>query len=205
MTETPKKGNYIGQAWLVILLATLYGGALAGVQTTLGPIIEENKRNETYDVIPRLVEGADKAKTVEVRVTGLDGKPTRVYQANTTDEGHVGWVLPGTGLGFADRIDLLIGLGPQLTTITGIYVLDQKETPGLGNYITEDSFQQQFVGKRTDRRIGVVKTDPMADANEIRALSGATISSESVARIVNQTIANLKEAIAAHGEQSNHD
>ncbi|GAG46886.1 unnamed protein product, partial [marine sediment metagenome] len=31
------KGNYIGQAWLVILLALAYGAALAGVQTTLGP------------------------------------------------------------------------------------------------------------------------------------------------------------------------
>lgn len=200
MTETPKKGNYIGQAWLVILLALLYGGALAGVQTTLGPIIEENKRNETYDVIPKLVEGADKTKTVEVVVTGTDGKPTRVYRANTTDDEHVGWVLPGTGLGFADRIDLLIGLDPELTTITGIYVLDQKETPGLGNYITEDDFRQQFVGKRTDRHITVVKIDPATDTNEIRSLSGATISSDSVAQIVNDTIENLKEAVAAYGE-----
>ncbi|MEE8451811.1 MAG: FMN-binding protein [Thermoguttaceae bacterium] len=200
MTETPQKGNYIGQAWLVILLALLYGGALAGVQTTLGPIIEENKRNETYDVIPRLVEGADKAKTVEVVVTGTNGKPTRVYRANGTDGRHVGWVLPGTGLGFADRIDLLIGLDPDLATITGIYVLDQKETPGLGNYITEDEFRQQFAGKPTDQRVTVVKTDPAAGTNEIRALSGATISSDSVVQIVNDTIENLKEAVAAYGE-----
>ena len=216
MTETSKKGNYIGQAWLVILLALLYGGALAGVQTTLGPIIEENKRNETYDVIPQLVEGADKAKTVEVVVTGTNGKPTRAYRANTTDGRHCGWVLPGTGLGFADRIDLLIGLDPELATITGIYVLDQKETPGLGNYITEDDFRKQFVGKRTDQDVTVVKTDPATDTNEIRALSGATISSDSVAKIVNDTIKNLKEAVVAWrdvepkepeatAEEPNHD
>ncbi len=195
MNKTPKKGNYIGQAWLVILLALLYGGALAGVQTTLGPKIEENKRNETYDVIPRLVEGADKTKTVEVAVTGANGKPLRIYQANAADGAHRGWVLPGTGLGFADRIDLLIGLDPQATTITGIYVLDQKETPGLGNFITGDDFQKQFAGKRTDQPVVVVKSDPAAGSNQIRALSGATISSDSVAEIVNATVENLKASV----------
>jgi len=174
------------------------------VQTTLGPIIEQNKRNETYDVIPQLVEGADKTKTVEVDVTGTNGKPTRVYRANTTDGRHVGWVVPGTGLGFADRIDLLIGLDPDLATITGIYVLDQKETPGLGNYITENDFQQQFFGKRTDGRVTVVKSDPATDTNEIRALSGATISSDSVTQIVNDTVENLKEAVGAWRDVETH-
>jgi len=196
MTETPKKGNYISQAWLVIMLALLYGAALAGVQTTLGPIIEENKRAETYDVIPKLVEGADKEMVVEVEVVGTDGKPTRVYRANTTDGRHVGWVFPGTGLGFADRIDLLVGLDPEITTITGIYVLDQKETPGLGNYITEEEFRSQFVGKRSDRKINVVKGDP-TEPDQIRSLTGATISSVSVAEIVNGTIDKLREAALA--------
>ena len=196
MSETPKNRNYIGQAWLVILLALLYGGALAGVQTTLGPKIEENKKNETYDVIPRLVEGADKTQTVEVEVVGADGKPSRVYRAKAADGADKGWVLRGVGLGFADRIELLIGLDDEATTITGIYVLDQKETPGLGNFITGDDFQQQFADKQADRPIVVVKADPAAGSSEIRALSGATISSESVAAIVNATVENLKGPIA---------
>ena len=60
MNETPKHGGYLRQAWLVLLLALLYGAALAGVQTTLGPKIAENKRDETYGVIPTLVPGAAK-------------------------------------------------------------------------------------------------------------------------------------------------
>ncbi len=195
MNDTQKQRGYISQAWLVILLALLYGGALAGVQTTLGPKIAENKKNETYNVIPLLVPGADKTKTVELPVTDIDGKRQRVYKAVSADGKHVGWVLPADGQGFADRIELLIGLDASVSTITGLYVLDQKETPGLGNFISGEAFRAQFTGKSTDEPITVVTFDPASGINEITALSGATISSDSVAAIVNSAIENLKGPI----------
>ena len=104
-------------------------------------------------------------------------------------------VLPAAGQGFADRIELLVGLDVQASTITGLYVLDQKETPGLGNFIAGADFQAQFAGKSADEPLVVVKTDPASGTGEIQALSGATISSESVAEIVNRAIAGLKEPI----------
>jgi electron transport complex protein RnfG len=195
MSEPPKQKGYLRQAWLVIVLAFVYGGALAGVETTLSSRIAENRRKETYDVVPALVRGADKAtKTVELVVEGKDGKPVRVYQAVAADGTLQGWVLRGEGQGFSDRIVLLIGLDAQLETITGLYVLDQKETPGLGDNITGERFRGQFSGNPTDAPLEVVKADPQAPG-EIRAITGATISSESVAEIVNQTIANLKEPL----------
>ncbi|MEE9603691.1 MAG: FMN-binding protein [Thermoguttaceae bacterium] len=202
MSEEPKQGGYIGQAWLVILLALLYGGALAGVQTTLGPIIETNKKNETYSVIPKLVEGAVKASkeeikagTLEIIVVGENGKKQKVYKAIGKDGKLKGWVLAASGQGFADKIELLVGLSADLSTITGMDVLDQKETPGLGNFIDEEDFRDQFAGKPTTEPLLVVKTDPVGD-NEILALSGATISSQSVADIVNRAIENLKGPIS---------
>jgi len=192
MSQAPKRVNYIGQAWLVILLALLYGGALAGVQNTLSGKIAENKKNETYHVIPSLVSGADAAKTVELVVRGEDGKEAQVYQVMGPDGAHMGWVVPAAGQGFADRIEVLIGFDASLSTITGLYVLDQKETPGLGDYITGADFRDRFKGRPTDEPLVVVKSDPQAD-NQIRALTGATISSTSVSDIVNAAVANLKE------------
>jgi len=193
--DSPQRG-YLRQAWLVILLALLYGGALAGVQVGLGPLIAENKRNETYRVIPEIVPGAEKTKTVEHLVTGeVDGKEYRVYQAFSTSGDHVGWVVPASGQGFADRIDLLVGVDAPVDTITGLYVLDQKETPALGNLIVEPEFRGQFGEKRTDAPLVVVKGEPSPGSNQIRAVSGATISSESVTTIVNEALANLKGPI----------
>ena len=46
-----KKSN-LAQAWLVLLLATLFGTALAGIQAKLGPVIEANKVKETMAKYP---------------------------------------------------------------------------------------------------------------------------------------------------------
>jgi electron transport complex protein RnfG len=118
-----------------------------------------------------------------------------VYQANSADGAHLGWVVPAGGQGFADRIDLLIGINADLSTITGMYVLDQKETPGLGNYIGDEFFEKRFADKRTDEPLVVVKGDPTAGSNQIKALTGATISSDSVATIVNNAIADVKKPL----------
>jgi len=178
----------------VIVLALLYGGGLAVVQTALSSKIAENKRNETYRVIPVLVDGADQTQTVELIVSGESGKSVLVYRAAGSDGKHVGWVVPAGGQGFADRIEVLIGLDAGVSTITGLYVLAQKETPGLGDYITGEEFRNRFRNKPVDESLVVVKSDAGAP-NEIRALTGATISSESVSGIVNAALSNLRTAL----------
>ncbi len=197
MADQAQKTSYIGQAWLVILLALCFGTALAFVHTTLGPRIAENKRNETYSVIPVLVPGADRDMIEELIVQGRGGRDVRVYKAFSADSIHQGWVIPADGQGFADRIELLIGQDADLSTITGMYVLAQKETPGLGDDIRGEEFRDLFRGKPADRPLVLVKTDPRQE-NEIRALTGATISSESVTDIINSAIENLRDVLRAH-------
>jgi electron transport complex protein RnfG len=189
-----KSGNYITTAWLVIMLALLYGGALAAVQMQLGPRIAENKRNETYDQIPELVPGAVKESVEELFVTDDTGRERRVYKAMDATGTVQGWVVPAAGQGFADKIEILVGLDAQLSTITGLFVLSQKETPGLGDYIREDFFCDRFVDKSTGTELEVV-TREAANPHEIEALTGATISSESVTDIVTKTIKRLREPI----------
>jgi len=194
ISKTPRSGGYLGQAWLVILLALVYGAALAGVQTTLGPKIAENKRNETYNVIPNLVPGAVRDETAERTVTDAEGQEQRVYEARDAAGSRVGWVVPASGQGFADRIDVLVGLDAAAETITGLYVLDQKETPGLGNLIVEEPFTSQFAGKPVSPPLAVEKSEPQKP-HQIQAVTGATISSDSVAKIVNRAVAMLKQPL----------
>jgi Na+-translocating ferredoxin:NAD+ oxidoreductase subunit G len=192
--DEPKRTNYLQQAWLVLLLGFVYGGALAGVQTTLAPRIEANKLQETLNVIPNLVAGAVSEQSETLSIEASDGRIERVYRTRDAAGKHNGWVLAASGQGFADKIEVLIGLDDRLTTITGIYVLDQKETPGLGDYIREASFLDRFRNKPTARPLSVVKTSPQPPL-EIQALSGATVSSWAVCDIVNQAIARLREPI----------
>jgi len=190
--------NYLKQGWLVIVLAIVFGAALAVTYERLTPIIKENQRNETYNEIPNLVPGGVKDKTQKETIGGI-----AVYKIFNADDKHIGWVLPASGIGYADNIEALVGLDANISTITGIYILDQKETPGLGSKITTD-WNRQYIGKKTLPPLSVVK-GKKPDASEILAISGATISSTSLTDILNNAITDFRKALAAETAKTTTD
>jgi electron transport complex protein RnfG len=182
--------NYITQAWLMLLLALAFGGGLAGVQATLNPRIASNRRAETLDQIPRLVPGAASGERTYIG-------ERLVYRAQDKNDTLLGWVVPAKGQGFADRIELLLGLDHDLSHITGVYILEQRETPGLGCGIASPAWSRQFAGKPTGRPLVVVKASAAAP-HEVDGLTGATISSTSVAGIINRTVAAMRRSPDLH-------
>jgi electron transport complex protein RnfG len=198
------QNNYIFQAWLCIILAFVFGASLAGVQAALGPVIAENKVNETKAKVPELLLGADsvsgsKSLDISVHTMKVEKNDTTkmytVYEAKFADGTPAGWVTKVAGQGYADRIELLLGLTPRAEKITGLFILDQKETPGLGNKIVEPKWRQQFTQKGTDAALRVVKGGAKSP-EEIDAVTGATISSDSVVSLINKTIADLKHPLS---------
>jgi len=201
-------GN-LAQAWLVLALALIFGATLAGVQIFLGPIIEANKLNETLQKVPELVLGqalADKmaAENQHLDITRMalsDGAGSAgrrfytVYEARY--QGDVrGWVIKTVGQGYADKIELLLGLSADAGRITGLFILDQKETPGLGNKIADAQWRAQFIGKSVEPSLTVVKNGAGA-GHEIDAVSGATISSRSVTRMVDTAVVDLRQQLVS--------
>src|SRR6056297_1830005 len=205
--ETVKNDNFFLQAWLVLLLALCYGAALAGVHINFSPIIKENKINETRQKVPELILSEKKARQLaeaeqslqsqRLRITvKADGrqKSYNVFKA-IQNETVRGWVAKAAGQGYADEIELLIGLSPEAERITGLFVLSQKETPGLGANIVNKEWRQQFAVQTTARKVRVVK-DGADEPHEVDAITGATISSRAVCSIVNSTVADLKTKLA---------
>lgn len=188
--------HYLSQAWLVLLLAILYGGGLAFVNSTLSPKIAENIKNETYSLIPSLVGNPEAFEVTELLMPMENGENRTLYQVKGPESQGIGWVLPASALGFADRIQVLVGTDYNCSTILSLRVIDQKETPGLGNLIVEPAFHSQFDGKSTDTPIRIVKSTP-AKASEVTAVTGATISSVTVADAVNEAIRLAKPFIAS--------
>lgn len=200
--------NYLVQAWLCILLALFFGFSLAGVQAALGPVIAANKVNETKDKVPELVLGRDSARSAALNIESRTieikkksgNKVYTVYEASYPDGQRAGWVTKLGGQGYADRIELLLGLDAEARTITGLFILDQKETPGLGNKISEPAWRDQFISKSTLQPLKVIKGGG-AKGDEIDAVSGATISSRSVVAIVNNIIHDLKQPLVEAAQQ----
>lgn len=181
--------NHIAEAWLVIVLSMVFGSSLAAVHIALTPRIEANKLSDTMSQVPVLVPNATRA---ERQVVG----DQVFYKALDAAGMLAGWVVPASGQGFADRVELLVGFDAPAGRITGVYVLEQKETPGLGDNITTDDFRKRFVGKTTDAPLAARKGAAPGDS-DILALTGATISSESVTAIVNAAVRRLKAQLAA--------
>lgn len=188
------RNSNLAQAWLVLVLAIFFGIALAAVQVQLSGIILENKQNETLEKVPELIWGVTNAKKEDVDIipgtlsirSGVKTKTFNLFKVVHEKE-LAGWVIKAGGQGYADKIDLLIGVDPEVKTLTGLFILDQKETPGLGNKITFPEWRRQFVGKSTTVPLVVAKGTP-GDGHTIDAITGATISSRSVTRIVNQVM-----------------
>jgi len=197
------KNSNFAQAWLILVLALIFGSALAAVQVNLSGVIAANKLNETLERVPELVFGPEATAkmtspnaSVEITpgtVTIKKDLKTAYYNLFrvTLENKLAGWVIKAGGQGYADKIELIIGLDPGADTITGLFVLQQKETPGLGNKITFPRWRNQFIRKKTNTPLVVTKGNSRAP-NAIDAVTGATISSRSVTGIVNRTIGDVK-------------
>lgn len=110
-----------------------------------------------------------------------------VYAGYDKDDRLAGYAIPGEGPGFQDTIRLLYGYLPGPGTVVGMEILDSRETPGLGDKIFKDAaFVANFKNLKIDPSIVAVKKGRKSAPNEIDAITGATISSKAVVRIINQ-------------------
>jgi len=173
---------------ILTIFATLSGGVLSLVYLITNPLIEANMLEEERKAILQVVPGAEKYEK--------NIKQDLEYFICKDGKGQVvGFAVPAKGNGYQGVIKLMIGLTPDFEKITGIEVLEQVETPGLGGRIGEKSFQEQFKGVKTSPQVEYVKNKIPEKENEIQAITGATISSRSVISIINQKIKELKEVI----------
>jgi len=107
----------------------------------------------------------------------------------------VGYVIKASGTGYSSTIETLIGLDNDLK-ITGIKILNQQETPGLGTKITEINsgasepwFQSQF-RSRSYKQLSL-----KANGGQLDGITGATISSKAVVDSVKNTILSFKDSL----------
>ena len=181
--------GYFQQTWLVLLLAAALSGSLALVDRSLQPRIEAHARNRLLAAILEVVPGG--ADSQLVRRGGES-----VYRVTDEQGALRGWAMEAQRMGFVDKIQLMIGLDAPAQRITGLVVLESKETPGLGEKIRDHEFRERFLDQPTDTALTVVKPGRSAD-HPIQAITGATISSRAVTDGVNERVATIRAALAA--------
>ncbi|MBE0538296.1 MAG: FMN-binding protein [Ignavibacterium sp.] len=168
------------------LIGIIAGGSLSLVNNWAAPKIALNQKAETERAI--FLVHLDGKRYEEIKNAGFE-----VYKVFNQADSSVGYSLVYAGNGFQGKIKIMIGLTEDLNKITSIEILEQSETPGLGTKILEPPYKDQYNGLTPTPSIKLVKGVEPSNPNEVKAITGATISSRSVVAIVNEGVKRLKE------------
>ena len=180
---------------LTLALAGLISGiAIVGIYEVTLPTITMNKARELREAVFKVVPGVTQMQKLvyregELTVTTETKKDEQPVYAGYDEGGRfVGYAIPAAGPGFQDTIGLLYGYRPDRQMVIGMEVLESRETPGLGDKIYKDAeFVGGFKELVIEPEIVAVKKGKKSRPNEIDAITGATISSKAVVRIINET------------------
>jgi electron transport complex protein RnfG len=181
---------------LVLTLAVaglISGVAIIGIYESTLPTITANKARELREAVFKVLPGVSRMQPLVHRdgeliavQTAAKDEPV-VYGGYDEDGSFVGYAIPSAGPGFQDTIGLLYGYTPARKQVIGMEVLESRETPGLGDKIYKDAeFVGAFSALSVEPEIVAVKKGTKSRDNEIDAITGATISSKAVVRIINE-------------------
>jgi electron transport complex protein RnfG len=169
---------------VLMVIAAVSGGSLAYVHKVTSAVIEERKAKEVAQSMKAVLPSAedfrqlDEDELAPVRTDPKFAGVKTVYTGSTGGQVD-GVVAMVETSGYGGKVGLLIGIDSRLG-VSGIQVLSQSETPGLGTNITKPEFLSQFVGRGAGGALAVSK-----EGGEIQAVTGATISSKAVVAGVN--------------------
>lgn len=110
--------------------------------------------------------------------------------ATPTDLHVIGYVATASSKGYGGDVDVMVGVGVD-GRITGVTVLDNSETAGLGANCTKEDWLAQFAGMS-----GTLKVKK--DGGDVDALTSATITSRAVCAAINKATQAVS-IIAAEG------
>ena len=134
-----------------------------------------------------------------VKLINTDDGQDRIFATYDVKGQLLGFAIQAQGMGYQDLIELIYAYDQDHEAITGMQVLTSRETPGLGDKIRNDvsflkNFQRLDVALTDDSKtlvhpLEVVKTKNKRNAWQIDAITGATISSQAIGKILSHSVA----------------
>jgi electron transport complex protein RnfG len=184
-------------------VALLSGFLLALTYQLTLPYIEANQRLAVERAVLRIYPQTETRVGFVLGANGLRPAETAapgeilVHAAYDKTGELRGLVAEAAAHGYAGVIRLLYGYSPECQCITGISVLQSTETPGFGDKISTDpEFLANFraldarlntEGSALQHPIVTVKHGTKTEDWQVDAISGATITSKAVGRMLNQS------------------
>lgn len=181
------------------------------------PRIEQLKAEALEKAIFKVIPGMTKKKTFKldtnnnfIEINSDEKDAQLIYAGYNAQNKLVGVAIPASGMGFADILKVLYGYDPEKQEVVGFYVLESKETPGLGDKIEKDpNFLANFSGldvtltddlNKIKNTVVTVKNGNKKNNWEIDGITGATISSRAIGNIMGTSTAQWMPLIFKNKE-----
>lgn len=191
------KNNYIYTIFFVFLISAVFTAILASVNAFYTPVIRENEQvAKTVSILSSLgfdniENNKDINRLFEENIEQEERFGTVVYTQYNDEQKPIAYAIEFIGSGLWGSINGYLGVSADLNEIVGIDFTSHSETPGLGGRIDEQWYKDQFVGiKVTDPFYIKNKVDGDGDVD---AITGATLTSNSVVSIINEAIEKIQK------------
>jgi electron transport complex protein RnfG len=168
---------------IVTLVVSVSMTALIAVDSHTRPIIEKRKWEEMQRQIGIIFPYKNHTEHLKV---------ADVYVVKNIENETIGYAFWVIGKGYGGKIEMLLGTEVDGSTIRGLSVISQQETPQIGSRINESSFRDQFQGKN-------INTLSITKDGNVDAISGATISSKAVVNAVKSTATDKYQILQDEG------
>lgn len=195
MTDVARKPPVLGSAVILAVLAAVCTAIVATTyRTTAGRIAENAQAHLEQSLAPVLAgleyDGKLSESTLVIPLPHeLPGnEPVTVYRVFADNNPVAALFVVTAREGFAGPIKLLVGVSAS-GTITGVRVLEHRETPGLGDLI--DSSRSDWVLQFNGRSLENPQTSRWLirrDGGEFDQLTGASITPRAVIKAIRDTL-----------------
>lgn len=181
---------------LMGIVSLLCGVLIVGTEINTRGRIRRNQEIIMRESVAQLLPGIEKQIIYGIQPSGdlkilanAEAPGPRLFAGYDASGKFLGVVIEAGERGYADVISAMYAYAPDTQTITGFQVVDMKETPGLGSRISTDpSFLENFKSLDATHPITTVKHGAKKNPWEIDAISGATVSSRAVGRMLQKSV-----------------
>jgi Na+-transporting NADH:ubiquinone oxidoreductase subunit C len=171
--------------WTVLFLVIVVcvsTSMLNAIYTYTDPIVRRNEKLRIQKNVLEVFQIPHEEYNIqEIFGESVNTQTIEGMELYRSSSGNIAFQISGPG--FWGAISALIALEPDLETIKGLKILENKETPGLGGRIADDWFQDQFRGKKLVPELKIVPHGEKT--NEVDAITGATQTSKAFEKIIN--------------------
>ncbi len=199
----------IGMIRFLGIVSLLCGVLIVGIGLITKDRIKVNQDTILRDSLVQLLPGMTKELVYEIRDSGelsisieQDSRRKHFFAGYDANEKLLGLVIEANERGYADTITTMYAYSLASKSIIGFTVVESRETPGLGNRIGSDpGFLANFKSLDTTHPIAVVKHGTKTKPWEIDAISGATISSRAVGRMLAASVQEMTPVLERNKER----